>query len=66
MKRAKGDTTYKRRVNGAFQTFPLPQAEEILNSANKLSYSRQRELMPNSFENSTTSLVKKWTCLGLM
>lgn len=40
MKRAKGDTTYKRRVNGAFQTFPLPQAEEILNSANKLSYSR--------------------------
>ena len=40
MKRSKGEKTYRRRVGGQFQTFPLPQTEEILNSANKLSYSR--------------------------
>ena len=40
MKRNQGERTYKRRVNGVFQTFPLPQAEEILNSASKLSHSR--------------------------
>jgi outer membrane protein OmpA-like peptidoglycan-associated protein len=42
MKRAKGDTTYQRRIEGStqFETLPLPTAEEVANSANKLSYSR--------------------------
>jgi outer membrane protein OmpA-like peptidoglycan-associated protein len=42
MKRAKGETTYQRRVEGStqFETLPLPSPEEVANSANKLSYSR--------------------------
>jgi len=42
MKRAKGDTTYQRRIEGStqFELLPLPTAEEVANSANKLSYSR--------------------------
>jgi ABC-type nitrate/sulfonate/bicarbonate transport system substrate-binding protein/outer membrane protein OmpA-like peptidoglycan-associated protein len=42
MKRAKGDTTYQRRIEGStqFETLPLPSAEEVANAANKLSYSR--------------------------
>ena len=42
MKRAKGDTTYQRRIEGStqFEKRPLPTAEEVANSANKLSYSR--------------------------
>ena len=42
MKRARGDTTYQRRIEGStqFETLPLPAAEEVANSANKLSYSR--------------------------
>ncbi|MEI9893351.1 MAG: hypothetical protein WDN28_05480 [Chthoniobacter sp.] len=42
MKRAKGDTTYQRRIEGStqFETLPLPGVEEVANSANKLSYSR--------------------------
>ena len=42
MKRRKGDTTYRRRIAGTnqFKQFSLPTAEEVVNSANKLSYSR--------------------------
>ena len=42
MKRAKGDTTYQRRIEGStqFELLPLPTAEDVANSANKLSYSR--------------------------
>ena len=42
MERTKGDTTYQRRIEGStqFETLPLPTAEEVANSANKLSYSR--------------------------
>lgn len=42
MKRAKGESTYQRRIEGStqFETLPLPTTEEVANSANKLSYSR--------------------------
>jgi outer membrane protein OmpA-like peptidoglycan-associated protein len=42
MKRARGDTTYQRRIEGStqFETLSLPSAEEVANAANKLSYSR--------------------------
>jgi outer membrane protein OmpA-like peptidoglycan-associated protein len=42
MKRARGDTTYQRRIEGnsQFETLSLPSAEEVANAANKLSYSR--------------------------
>ena len=42
MKRARGDTTYQRRIEGGsqFETLSLPSAEEVANAANKLSYSR--------------------------
>ncbi|MEA3208242.1 MAG: hypothetical protein QOE70_1299 [Chthoniobacter sp.] len=42
MKRSKGESTYQRRIEGStqFETLPLPTAEEVANSANKLSYSR--------------------------
>jgi hypothetical protein len=40
MKRSRGDTSYERKVGGAFKKFPLPQVEELSNAANKLSYSR--------------------------
>ncbi|MBI4024452.1 MAG: hypothetical protein HY360_05690 [Verrucomicrobia bacterium] len=42
LKRQKGETTYERRVPGTdrFEPLPLPSTEEVVNSANKLSYSR--------------------------
>lgn len=42
MKRGKGETSYQRRIEGStqFEMLPLPTAEEVANSANKLSYSR--------------------------
>ncbi len=42
MKRAKGEASYQRRIEGSsqFETLSLPTAEEVANSANKLSYSR--------------------------
>lgn len=41
-KQAQGQTTYQRRIAGTdkFETLPLPRAEELLNDANALSYSR--------------------------
>lgn len=41
-KQAQGQTTYQRRIAGTdkFETLPLPKPEELLNDANKLSYSR--------------------------
>ena len=41
-KQKEGQTTYQRRIAGTdkFETLPLPKAEELLNNANALSYSR--------------------------
>ena len=41
-KQRAGETTYQRRIAGTdkFETLPLPKPEELLNDANKLSYSR--------------------------
>lgn len=41
-KERQGQTTYQRRIEGTnkFETLPLPKSEELLNDANKLSYSR--------------------------
>lgn len=42
MKRQKGESRYQRRVPGTdkFEDLPLPNTEELANSANKLSFSR--------------------------
>lgn len=41
-KKGQGETTYKRRVPGTndFQELPLPKLEQVVNSANQLSYER--------------------------
>ena len=41
-KKNQGETTYKRRITGTndFQELPLPKLEQVVNSANQLSYER--------------------------
>ena len=41
-KREQGESTYKKRIQGTndFQEFPLPRIEQVVNSANQLSYER--------------------------